>query len=242
MKYFLDTEFHEGFHKPLFGRRRHFIDLISIGIFAEDGREYYAISNDFDIDRAWNSFDIKDNEFDFRNKIRLGVSTTKEYWLRDNVLWPLVYDAVTRYSHGDRRNHVLDSIERVGRLSTLKYVVKKYGKPNKQIAQEIKAFVNHGVGKPEFYGYYADYDWVVFCSLFGRMIDLPEGFPMYCRDLKQMLDDRVAEFAIDLPRDMVLKMIKARPDYPKNFHEHNALDDAKWNYYLYEFIQNLVML
>src|SRR5258705_13911766 len=47
MKYFIDTEFIEGFHKPLFGKRRHFIDLISIGIVAEDGREYYAVSNEF---------------------------------------------------------------------------------------------------------------------------------------------------------------------------------------------------
>ena len=47
MKYFIDTEFIEGFHKPLFGKRRHFIDLISIGIVAEDGREYYAISNGY---------------------------------------------------------------------------------------------------------------------------------------------------------------------------------------------------
>ena len=47
MKYFLDTEFIEGFHKPFFGKRRHFIDLISIGIVCEDGRQFYAISNEY---------------------------------------------------------------------------------------------------------------------------------------------------------------------------------------------------
>lgn len=26
-------------------------------------------------------------------------------------------------------------------------------------------------------GYYADYDWVAFCQLFDRMIDLPKDFP-----------------------------------------------------------------
>lgn len=41
MKYFLDTEFHEGFNKPLFGKNRHFIDLISIGIVSSDNRKYY---------------------------------------------------------------------------------------------------------------------------------------------------------------------------------------------------------
>lgn len=45
MKYFIDTEFIEGFHKPMFGKRRHFIDLISIGIVSEDNRAFYFISS-----------------------------------------------------------------------------------------------------------------------------------------------------------------------------------------------------
>src|SRR3972149_4239191 len=52
MKYYIDTEFNEGFKKPLFGKKRHFIDLISIGIVAEDGRKYYAISNEFNYNDA----------------------------------------------------------------------------------------------------------------------------------------------------------------------------------------------
>lgn len=43
MKYFYDTEFHED------GTT---IDLISIGIVDEDGREYYAVSSEFDYERA----------------------------------------------------------------------------------------------------------------------------------------------------------------------------------------------
>ena len=51
MKYFLDTEFHES-KKPvkMLGitlKEVRTIDLISIGIVCEDGREYYAISKDF---------------------------------------------------------------------------------------------------------------------------------------------------------------------------------------------------
>lgn len=65
--------------------------------------------------------------------------------------------------------------------------------------------------KPEFWAYYADYDWVVLCQLFGRMIDLPEGWPMYCRDLKQLLDGM------------------GNPKVPKQSEgEHNALQDAIW--------------
>lgn len=43
MNYFYDTEFHED------GKT---IDLISIGIVAEDGREFYAVSNEFDTRRV----------------------------------------------------------------------------------------------------------------------------------------------------------------------------------------------
>lgn len=53
----------------------------------------------------------------------------------------------------------------------------------------ILDFVSAGGSPPEFWGYYADYDWVAFCWLFGAMIDLPKGWPMYCRDLKQVADD-----------------------------------------------------
>lgn len=66
-------------------------------------------------------------------------------------------------------------------------------------------------GKPEFWGYYADYDWVVFCQLFGPMIALPKGYPMFCRDLKQLCD------------------AVGNPPLPKPEKEiHHALVDALW--------------
>ena len=76
----------------------------------------------------------------------------------------------------------------------------------------------------QFYGYYADYDWVIFCWIFGCMIDLPNGLPMYCRDLKQMMDER--------------KLNKAwKEKYcPDPEGEHNALVDAIWNAKLYNEI------
>ena len=39
MKYFIDTEFID---------REHVLDLISLGVVAEGGREFYAISTEFD--------------------------------------------------------------------------------------------------------------------------------------------------------------------------------------------------
>lgn len=73
------------------------------------------------------------------------------------------------------------------------------------IAADIVEFVG---ASPEFWAYYADYDWVALCQLYGRMIDLPKGWPMFCRDLKQVAGDR--------------KLI------PQTTTEHNALTDAIW--------------
>lgn len=94
-------------------------------------------------------------------------------------------------------------------------------KPRSSIAQEVYRFVNEGA---VFYGYYADYDWVVLCQLFGRMVDLPESFPMFCMDLKQMMVER------GLDNEWKQKHC---PD-PQN--EHHALADARWNKSLHEHI------
>ncbi len=202
MKYFIDTEFIEGFHKPLFGKKRHFIDLISIGIYAEDGRTYYAISNEFNPKDA-------------------------DQWVKDNVLKQIEIDFFQKESTYAKTYHP--------RVLTLKNFIKWNGKSNKQVVQEIIHFTNpdlflHNTAEPnlEFYGYYSDYDWVLFCSLFGRMIDLPKGFPMYCRDLKQMFDEKQKEAGN--------QDLKSFLDYPKQTSEHNALADAKWNFELYKFL------
>ncbi len=226
MKYFIDTEFIEWYSQWVFVKNRPFIDLISIGIVAEDGRTYYAISNQFNPDDA-------------------------SKWVKDNVLYPIMLE------YGFSKN--LSNLH--GCLSYSKMAVKSiqkhFGKHPATIGYEIMQFCGGSLVEQfaendiQFYGYFADYDWVVFCAMFGRMIDLPKGFPMYCRDLKQMLDERVEKltnsdfigtFHIEKPLTFKekLKMIKeGNLKYPKQGKEHNALDDAMWNKKLYEFIQTL---
>lgn len=239
MKYFLDTEFHEYKKKPLFGKAVDTIELISIGIIAEDGREYYAISKDFDVKAVWN------NE-----------------WLRNNILKPLFYELMNKDIH-------FHNIDNLFTNSKLKDLILKYGKTNKKIAEEIIDFCKEGnrnyynissedhnavrivedggevymktiyCSAPEFYGYYSDYDWVVFCWLFGRMIDLPKGFPMYCIDLKQELERLNETLGYNSDHKGNEYKIQRHPSYPKQTNEHNALADAKWNYELYKFLQRL---
>jgi len=196
MKYFIDTEFIEGFHKPLFGKRRHFIDLISIGVVCEDGRSYYAISTDF---KAKDASD----------------------WVKKNVIAKLP-DRYASFSDPGTSPR--------SRKEAMQW------KPTKVIVTELLDFFGcwrdqHFWRAPkgiEVYGYYADYDWVLFCSLLGTMMDLPKQFPMYCRDLKQMFDEK-----FDLSMHEV---IKGAMYYPKQQDEHNALADAEWNKRLYDFI------
>jgi hypothetical protein len=144
--YFLDTEFSESPGQ---------LDLISIGLVCEDGREFYTVLGD-----GWT--------YERCNP-----------WVQEHVLPNL--GARPRMTRADARERLL-------------------------------AFVGHGTfgpdAGPEFWGYYADYDWVAFCWLFGAMIDLPKGWPMYCRDLKQRADD------------LGLRL-------PYSNDTHNALEDAR---------------
>ena len=167
MKYFLDTEFIE---------RPNTIELISIGLVCEDGRELYLISSEYKFNDC-------------------------SEWVKDNVVLPMYLETI----NGDNRNRF-----------DINYFQNYYGKKLEVIKEKVLEFIGDDV--PEFWGYYADYDWVIFCWLFGAMIDLPEGWPMYCRDLKQILD------------------ATGKKSIAKPVGEHNALVDAKWNEELYNHL------
>lgn len=203
MKYFFDTEFHEYEIRDNIQQKRPTIDLISIGMVAEDGRELYRVSNEFSINPACS------NE-----------------WLMANVIQPLCSE-INPDTEWETRPHANANI--VYDVITQNRAKSDLVKSHYHIKQDILDFIGSDK-EPEFYAYYADYDWVVFCWLFGRMIDLPEGFPMYCRDLKQMLDEYAEKCSISV------ETLKAHEAYPKQENEHNALDDAKWNAKLYKFL------
>jgi len=176
MRYFLDTEFIED------GKT---IDLISIGIVSEDGREFYA-------QRIAAKFNLASD------------------WVGRNIFPSLEHFDVIKFGRtcqsagGDLGNRCSSSCPW---WSNQAEAIKKFCDPDKY-------------GRPEFWGYYADYDWVVLCQLFGTMMDLPKGWPMYCRDIKQLCDD------------------KGNPRLPEQGKgEHHALADARWNKVAWEFLQ-----
>lgn len=212
MKYFLDTEFLEGSQdKKLFGvtigKTKPTIDFISIGIVSEDDREYYAISKDFNLKEAWNRFDLAEPTFFEKSH---GFEGKRIYWIRENVLRPIFKDLLSFFN--PVKHDIFDSRLKEFTYSNFKKLLSLYAKTNKEISKEIidfvysceypcaetetqKAFVRVGKINPEFYTYYGAYDWVVFCWLFGKMIDLPKGFPMYSKDLKELLDEKVSKMS-----------------------------------------------
>jgi hypothetical protein len=109
-------------------------------------------------------------------------------------------------------------------------VIPHLGSVTKQNRYDIKRDVEDFMdiqkyGKPELWGYYADYDHVVFSQLFGRMVDLPVGFPMYTNDLKQLVK------SMGNPR---------LPAQGKD--EHHALKDAQWIKACYDRLQTVTVV
>jgi len=175
MKFFLDSEFIERGNKyPL--------ELISIGIVSEDGKEFYAISSEFNKEHA-------------------------SKWVKKNVLPHVDFKNEPDVSSGGspRRNWERSRIM-----------------PLNQMAKEIKEFVGPS---PDFWGYYADYDWVLLCQLFGAMVDLPKGWPMFCNDLKQLVMEKGNPTLPDMPK------------YGSGI-EHHALYDAREIKFRYDWLMS----
>lgn len=151
------------------------IELISIGIVADDGREYYAVNSD----APWKRI-------------------AKHQWLVENVV-PSLPELF-----GDSRMYY----GRKGPLGIVDFQHRDF-KPKTQIADEVRAFLLAGT-KPELWAYFAAYDHVALCQLWGTMVDLPAGIPMWTHDLKQEID----------------RLVAAPPEQADG--HHNALDDARW--------------
>lgn len=258
MNYYYDCEFLEGTQKKIFGETVATIDLISIGVVAEDGREFYEVSKEFNLKEAWNRFDWK------RKTVNDGVpGAYKDYWIRENVLKPIFDDFIMQAEEIDQRGREVlgmhAQIDYSFTYKNFKRLLKTFGKSRAEIKFSLTSFLLDPSGEfyntwlgslddyyevickkdenvgVDLYGYYSAYDHVCLSWIYGKMVNLPEAIPMYTKDLKQILDSkkhpgRTLEDWLD--------MVKSTPYYPATSNEHNALADAKWNLELHKFITN----
>lgn len=163
------------------------IELISIGMVCDDGREYYAVNSGADWDRV-----------------------RKHQWLMQNV-WP----------HLPLRGHKSGLVTvgggtevrltEPGVIDTSNTQVK----PRWVIANEVRDFIQATDAiEPQLWADYGAYDHVALCQLWGPMVKLPPGVPMWTHDLRQEIE-RLGVDPAELPQ--------------QREGVHDALGDARHN-------------
>jgi len=169
------------------------IDLLSIALVAEDGRKFYR--------------QHKDAKFKEAND-----------WV-----WRNVFPRLQHFDMRGDRNCQPSTKSSMGDKASTCHADDCPWRSRSEIRDEILYFCNQEkYGKPEFWGYYSAYDWVAFCQLFGAMVALPKGYPMFCRDLIQWCKQL------------------GNPELPKQGNdEHGALADALWNKAMWDFLRKI---
>lgn len=201
------------------------LSLISIGIVAEDGREYSAISNEFNPKYA--------NDFVWKNVF---PHIIKDFVAKNGMMKLREFDPI------DNIRDIQYQIGKSGK-EIAKEVFEFLNPALKSETEAIKEQIKFGVGltryfedhnckivknifyaQPEFYAYYSHWDWVLFSGLFGSFETLPPGIPFYCMDLKQMMQERglTEEW-----KDLICPLPEG---------EHSAIIDARWAKNLYDEI------
>lgn len=181
-KYFYDCEFLEDGST---------INLVSIGIVCDDGRQYYAVNSEAD----WKRIE-------------------KDDWLMTNVIPHLPL-------RPGKKPYKFENRSWIWGLDMSSPLIK----PKWVIANEVREFLLTEAGNgsekhlmPELWAYYGAYDHVALARLWGKMINLPKGIPMWTHDL--------------------MTLIEAHPNtkLPAHVGEHDALADARWNMAAHEWL------
>jgi hypothetical protein len=197
MRFYYDTEFLENGST---------IELISIGIVAEDGREYYAVSSDMPV-----------------------AEISKHDWLCKNVVPYLPVkepDAVrTAVEKRVKNGQIYNNLPGQGLAFALDYT-NVLLKPDWVIANEVREFFAYqqapslGNNPVELWSWYGAYDHVALMQLWGPMNKRPPFLPMYTRDIQQEAD-RVS--------------VTELPGHDQGI-QHNALHDARYHKQLHDFV------
>jgi hypothetical protein len=178
------------FYDTEFRADGHAITPISIGMVAEDGRELYYV-------------------FEEVGTGEIKREICKDAWLMKNVIphLPMAHGLPpVQPSSGCPGGFALDLDSNVIM-------------PTRMIRNAVRQFILDTLD-PELWAYYGAYDHVLLAQLFGRMIDLPRGVPMFTCDLMQLLSQRRGEGFDVTP--------------PPPAKEHHALADAQWNMLFYQ--------
>jgi len=175
MNLFIDTEFT---CLPWCERSQ----LISIGVYFEDGVEYYACSSEFDL------------------------SSVSEFVL--NCVVPLLPEK----EHRKTEAAIGAELEEVISTKSITNVWAVF-----PTLDQLKTMYRGTLSMQELHSKYADWDF----QLMNRLMhSLPANYPQNCNDLSPLIQ----------------ALGKSR--LPENKLAHNALEDAKWNYKVWQVSKN----
>lgn len=133
---------------------------------------------------------------------------------RRNLYLEFVHDEAKAEAHDFVRENVLPHLrgqEQYTREQAAEAITSYLGLPMSKAESKVPL---------EFWAYYASYDWVLLCQIFGTMMGLPRGMPHLCFDLQQLWLLHAGPAGA------------AKPPMPDN--AHDALADAEWNRDFYE--------
>jgi hypothetical protein len=171
------------------------IDLISIALVTDE-REYYAVASDAPWGRV-----------------------KKSDWLVRNVVPSLPVTGrrlLETYLAHSPSSYPQPSIDMLGIDVTDSRV-----KPRQVIANEVRDFIV-ATPDPQLWAWYAAYDHVVLCQLWGTMMQLPDGCPMWTNDLKQE----------------VVRLGNPQLPAMPGVNEHDALSDARETLYRLRWLRS----
>lgn len=133
------------------------------------------------------------------------LKVSKHGWLMQNVMPYIGHEEFTSHITG------------IGTPVKDFKITDERAMPTWQVRQEIMEFVSDIW--PVWWAWYGAYDHVALCQTFGTMIDLPNKWPMFTRDIRQLWEEH------------------GKPEFPKQENNlHNALDDARQNVVRYNFL------
>lgn len=171
--------------------------------FIEDGKTIEPISMGMVNMNTGSELYLVFNDFDTRKVARSN-------WLMDNVMTSIKHEKL-----------VVSDFE--GAPVVRDILITEEGSVTRdEGAQALMEYV-YGDSDIEWWNWYGAYDHVALCQLYGRMIDLPKGFPMFSNDIKQL--HKQAGYC-------------PMPVQPHG--KHNALDDARFNVVRFDYLTNVL--
>lgn len=222
MNYFMDCEFLlRSRDVTLFGirlyRRRNIIQVISVGIVCDDGREYHAICRDFDLRTAW---DRPDERLNVLRPLWRDLPNQERFTYRG------IKRIISRY--GKSREQINEEV---------KEFINFKGEGSVQVFYTSKAMMREKVPLScifESIVYGRSFE--VLYNDINQLLEL-RAMELSGEDMTRLSGRSFCDAEYDL--GYKLRVLNWLPSFPKYISSITAIERAKWSKSLYDFTKSL---